>query len=457
MVSEENTGAAVGTTEMSETTGTLIPQYSPLKTIHIKNFKNLENVIIDFTQSPIVALEGLNEAGKSSVIDALAVVAYNAYENAQKGFIKLGTPGFGIQLTLMDGTVVTRLKRDNVNYYEIKYPNGTSWSTDKLIRGEGVPLEVEKVMGCIRESETKELLHVRTYKDLLLFINTPNSANYKMMYEALKVENISRAIKRGSTEANEIKAWLATASVQRESLVTAMNGIKVLDIEPIVNVKERLRGKVKALELATKAQRLVEHIAECKRALGGYEKVISSGISEIDTVTARLVDNASKRLTGINMMHTAYGKLASADTVDYVDIGVTKLIVRATTNLERNTRLSEEYRKYEAVDDLGEASQSLYTTVRKVKDINERLKGTKAKLEQLSEVEGLKEVGAESVRLGSLSRTVGNKIAVMIENKRSLLGLEEEETDIKGELKDMGATVVTCDKCGNMMIVEVKT
>ena len=35
------------------------------------------------------------------------------------------------------------------------------------------------------EPETKEYLHIRTYEDKLLFVVTPNSTNYKVMYNSI--------------------------------------------------------------------------------------------------------------------------------------------------------------------------------------------------------------------------------------------------------------------------------
>ena len=57
-------------------------QYSPIKSFRLKNFRNLGDVTIDFTESPIIALKGDNEAGKTSVVLGAAVLGLNAnYRN----------------------------------------------------------------------------------------------------------------------------------------------------------------------------------------------------------------------------------------------------------------------------------------------------------------------------------------------------------------------------------------
>ncbi len=56
--------------------------YSPIKKLFIKNFRNLGEVEIDFTQSPIVTLLGENEAGKTSVVKAFATCALHSNPSA---------------------------------------------------------------------------------------------------------------------------------------------------------------------------------------------------------------------------------------------------------------------------------------------------------------------------------------------------------------------------------------
>ena len=53
-------------------------QYSPITKLYIKNFRNIGEATIDFTDSPIVSLIGDNEAGKTSVVKAFAVCALHA-------------------------------------------------------------------------------------------------------------------------------------------------------------------------------------------------------------------------------------------------------------------------------------------------------------------------------------------------------------------------------------------
>ena len=106
--------------------------YSPIKKIYIKNFRNLGEVEIDFTESPIVCLLGENEAGKTSVIKAFSVCALHSTPRDQKDYIRDGTQMFGVKIELQDGSSVTRLKTATVNKYVVEKADGTKWETNKI-------------------------------------------------------------------------------------------------------------------------------------------------------------------------------------------------------------------------------------------------------------------------------------------------------------------------------------
>ena len=137
--------------------------YSPIKKLYIKNFRNLGEVTIDFSESPIVSLIGENESGKTSVVKAFSVCALHSSPRDQKDYIRDGTDGFGVAIELEDNTLITRVKRQSLNWYSLKNPDGTVWNTSK-IEG-GLPPAIQKVLGLIEEPETKEYLQVRTYED----------------------------------------------------------------------------------------------------------------------------------------------------------------------------------------------------------------------------------------------------------------------------------------------------
>lgn len=423
--------------------------YSKLKTMYIKNFKNLGEVEIDFTKSPIIALKGNNDAGKSSVIDAFAVAVYNANETHQKDFIKLGTAGFGVKIVLEDGTEITRLKKPNLNYYEVKHPDGRVWSTDKLIRGEGVPSEVEDAMGCTREPETKEFLHIRTYNDQMLFINTPNSVNYKVMYDALKVENISRAIKNGSTEANELKAWLNNASVQRETLLRTLEGIKIMDIEPVVSVRDRIAKSADNAKKMVSISRLMESIDGCNKALGSYKEVYDTGIDTVDSGLVTVLNNAESSIHNINRSKQELDKYSGVETLETINIDK---VQRLAYVVQLNEDIKHKVEKENFVSQVDNAQEININSIRSLQCAIEIKNGL---VQNQCELEKIGDIGDE-IDLHKISRIneCVNLISKIGKLKELLIESESIESSSKKVLAELGVSIVTCDKCGNDIILD---
>lgn len=216
--------------------------YSPIKRWGIKNFRNLGEVGFEF-DTPIVTLVGDNEAGKTSVVKTFAVLGANGYATEQKDYIRDNTKGFSIECELSDGTTVKRVKTASENAFEILGADGEVYAADKIDRGYGTPVELERVMGMMVEPETKELLQIRTYEDSLLFVLTKSSENYKVMYNALKVGNLTRAITIGNQQANGYRNAIDEYSVKAETLESELESIKDIDIASAV----RLKGEIERL------------------------------------------------------------------------------------------------------------------------------------------------------------------------------------------------------------------
>ena len=121
--------------------------YSPIRKLYIRNFRNLGDVELDFSKSPIITLVGENEAGKTSVIKAFTTCALHANPRDQKDYIRDGTRMFGVSIELENGQRVTRIKEaSGINSYQITDSQGNLvFNTNKL--AEGLPEEVQKIIG----------------------------------------------------------------------------------------------------------------------------------------------------------------------------------------------------------------------------------------------------------------------------------------------------------------------
>ena len=430
----------------------ILYSYSPIKTMRIKNFRNLGDVEISFEDSPIVTLIGENESGKTSVVKAFGVCAAHQSPRYQKYYIRNGTNGFGVAIELEDGTVVSRMKTETANVYRVYKGNEIVWEANKL--ESIVPKAVSDVMGLIEERETKELLQIRTYEDQLLFVITPASTNYRVMYDALKIKNISQAVKVGSAEANELKSKIATAEHSCETLQASLMNIHLFDIGPLLNIRDRLSIDMDVLDRLDKAAQLCDSIASQKQQLGVLNKLVESGIKEIDetlvytlnnvggiveqaselskiarvyreaenladvdTSVIRMLDEATNRLTGLKMLHRESS--VYADVVNALDIDTRELDKLEAVGAIKD-ELDKQYRMLKALD-TSEAS-----------DVNE------AELAQITKID-----------------SVINSYKQIVEAKAYEASLVDYIEKVIAWMKSIGVATTDCPNCGESVIIDL--
>lgn len=262
-------------------------EYSKIRKVRVRNFRCIGDVELDFTKSPIISLVGSNEAGKTSIVKALAVGGMNAYSTRQKKYIKTGTPSFDVDIELEDGSTVQRHKTATINRLTVyNAKTDKKFETDKIDRGEGQPQALQEVMGLVEEPDTKEFLQIRTYEDNLLFVTTPTSTNYKVFYEALKVSNLTNAIKRGNTEALTLKNTLAQKNTELSYIKRQLEGVVDIDTESLQKVYTKLQ----------KAEKVVSKLEQA-RCLSGYKMPVKaldtmSQVSTVDKSQCRLITKA---------------------------------------------------------------------------------------------------------------------------------------------------------------------
>lgn len=297
--------------------------YKQLTSISIKDFRNLGDVNIDFTKSPIVCLKGGNEAGKSSVVIALKTLGSNLSSRQYKEYIRTGTDGWIVMLYTDDGTAVYRKKTATKQIYGMyKFINGKYelvWSIDKLDEN-AVPPEVQSVVGFTTEPETKELLNVRTYEDQMLFVETSGGSNYKVMYNALKIDNLTKAIKAGNGES---KIYRQEVEQAENSVVTCkeqLRKIRTIDISALSKIRERLQKEsvvVKLLEKAISAQKLIKSAELELKAIMEIEK-----LPKIDEYLYSKLDSAYHTYVNIRTVDGRQESLEKLRNLSLVDIAV---------------------------------------------------------------------------------------------------------------------------------------
>lgn len=425
--------------------------YSPIKKIYVKNFRNIGEVEIDFTESPIVSLIGENEAGKTSVVKAFAVAALHAYSRDQKGFIRDGTNGFGVCIELADGSKVTRLKTSTLNKYTVEKPNGEVWDTNKI--DAGLPVEVQSLMGLIEEPETKEFLQIRTYEDKLLFVVTPASTNYKVMYDALKVDQLTRAIKIGNREANDLKASLSDIDASVRTLSDNLRTIKTIDLEPVINIKDRITKEVTRLKKVSKAKEIKANIDKSINSLGAISLIDTEGLSQLDLVRVeKLVgaDRVLKNLEKLGRYSNNYSKLNTLDTIDITTLVKMDKLLKRKMEIEKDAEKVKIYKELESLGGISEYTGKALQNALNVKKKLDKL----LKLDNALDASGAKLV--EQADFDRVNRS--SRVMSLVERNNMLYNALNETNDtinqINDYLKRVGAAVSNCPKCGETVVME---
>ena len=431
--------------------------YSPIKQVYIKNFRNLGEVTIDFKDSPIVSLIGENEQGKTSVVKAIAVCAMHATPRDQKDYIRDGTKGFGVAIELEDGTQVVRMKMATANSYRVTYPKGPdgnpikpTWEAAKL--SNDLPQAVQDVMGMIEEPETKEFLHIRTYEDQLLFVTTASSTNYKVMYNALKISQLVDAIKLGSKEANALKTSINQKEIQAETLDTQAKSLKIYDLEPLQNIRDRLKNEVAQLNKLDRALELKKKIEVQTREVGELSKL--SSIPEISITLVMSLDKAYRVLDNLKELGSMYRTYSLADSLEEIDLNSYYNIYNAHVRYESLKNSEEQSRNYIAVNSLSEINVNEVSNLQRAIALQRKIEADMNKLQTL---DISRAIGVSDSDLTVYNRTY-KALGLMQRNKQ----LEDAKVQIDNYcdavikwMKDIGVATETCPKCGETIVIDL--
>lgn len=471
-------------------------KYSPISKIYIQDFRNLGNVAIDWTKSPIVVLTGENEAGKTSVIKAFTVLALHATPNAQSGYIRDGQKQFGVACDLADGTRIIRVKQrpggfGTVNNYSITYPDGKKWAINKL--SDGLPKPVSDLMGMIVEPDTGEYLQVRTYEDKLLFAVTPFSTNYKVMYNALKVEQLTKAIKLGSDEVNRLKREIESTETSILTLRDQAREIKVLDTETLVNIKDRLKDELNTLDKIEKLKSLIDNVDRAEDQLGALALIDKFGLRSIDEIHCLRVLNIAKALDNIKKAEDQLGslKLITDNNLHGIDEMLASNLKNASRLIENSTKLKNKLSKVSAVSTIHEIDLSQLNQIEKVINKKAYIERKLSDSHGLALVNELQEIsGTDMVRLDKLSNLyqlinnvkqkesklkiidtseykeisidylekfdkIRNYLADSNEKQQTVNKIKDFLEQANNWLKQQGIAVETCPNCGETVIFDL--
>ena len=427
--------------------------YSPIKTIQVKNFRNIGEATIDFTDSPIISLIGENESGKTSIVKAFGVCAMHADPRSQKDYIRDGTNGFGVAIELEDGTQVIRIKQANANRYTVRKADGTVvWDASKLENE--VPKAVQDVMGLIEEPETKEFLHIRTYEDQLLFVVTPASTNYKVMYDALKISQITKAIKAGSTEANSLKSTINETDTSILTLRRSLSAIKTFDIEPLLNVRNKLQSEMQAMDKMDRVVSLLDEIDAKRKQLGALELLDRHDIKQIDTaeiVRLNAIDRLLDSIDSMKKLESAYSDLSSAEAIDV------SMIMKMNNACDKIDSIEQMKAKSKSLVDLSKVEQISEVVVMDFARIDvlfDSIESLQRRSEIYSQLQASAIDSSEIVSIKKIDQAL-SLIDHIGASKKTLVEYDAYTEGVINWMKSIGVSATSCPKCGESIILDI--
>lgn len=428
--------------------------YSPIHKLYIRNFRNLGDVELDFSQSPIIALVGENEAGKTSVIKAFATCALHANPRDQKDYIRDGTKMFGVSIELENGQRVTRIKEANgINSYQITDTQGNLiWNTNKL--SEGLPDEVQKLIGLIAEPETNEFLHIRTYEDKLLFVVTPNSTNYKVMYNALKVEQLTKAIKLGSGEVNTLKSAINNNDASISTLQNQLKSLTVVDTESLISVKDRLTEQMTMLDKLEHAKTLLDRVNQCEIQLGALALIDKFKLDSINEVLANKLASTSRLLNRNYEIANLLNRLNNVSNLDEIDCSVVNRLYNILSKKEMLASKVAEAGALVQVSDISEISEINVMQLNKAVNLIDKLNKL---TEQLStvDVKDCSEIEQHTIdSLDKLQKIEAFKSRIDTDTNQ-LQQINTYIAQVQDYMKQCGVAVETCPNCGSDVIIDI--
>ena len=428
--------------------------YSPIHKLYVKNFRNIGEVEIDFSESPIVTLVGENEAGKTSVIKAFATCALHANPREQKDCIRDGTKMFGVAIDLKDGTRIVRMKEaTGLNSYQVLGTDGKLvWSTNKIT--DGLPIEVQNVMGLIAEPETGEFLHIRTYEDKLLFVVTPNSTNYKVMYNALKVEQLTKAIKLGSTEVNTLKSQINNNEISMQTLQGQLKSIQIVDVEPLVNVKNRLIEQIAYLDKLEHIIKLNRKVEECERQLGALALLDKFKLDYVNEVVANKLNTANRLLNRNIEINNLWKNISEVNSLAEIDCSV---VNKLSNVINKQNLLNDKIKDAGALVQLSEISEISELNVMQLNKLHTLIINNNNLKDKLSKIDltGCTEIDDVTINSITKLQRVSTLYDSISSKSSELAQINTYIEQIHDYMKQCGVAVETCPKCGEAVIFDV--
>ena len=311
----------------------------------------------------------------------------------------------------------------------------------------------KKVLGLIEEPETKEYLQVRTYEDQLLFVVTPASTNYKVMYDALKVDQLTRAIKTGSKEANSLKSEIDNNEYGIATLTQNLRQIRIVDITHLINIKHRIENEVKSLEAIEEIASLNEELVRRAQEDKLFAKI--QNLDSISEVEITKILNIQRSVSSVQRNNHLLEKYREADNLQEIDCSLVDKLQRAAEKASKVGDLEKSVHAFGNLDALSEISIESLNKFNRISYLVQKCRKASIMLNKL-DVFSVEEISQEDLE-------VCNKIKRMIalKDRNNQLEAAIKQIDnyckqVSDYLKSLGVAVEICPRCGESVVVDLE-
>lgn len=432
-------------------------EYSKIASMQVKNFRSVGDITIKFDESPIIALVGDNESGKTSLVKAFVVGGMNGLASKQKAYIKDGTKGFGVQIRLEDDTCITRIKTSASNTLTIERPGQEPWQATKIDRGYGTPAELQAVMGLVEEPETKEYLQVRTYEDQLLFVITSGSTNYKVMYDALKVDQLTKAIKLGNEEANTLRRQLDRNSMLIEEYTYSMRQLRIVDISAAKAIRERIQKQMAVLnkmEQAVRLNRELQSLEEQHELIGLLKE-----LKGIDEETVKTFDRTISLYRDTLRDEKEQELLLKVVELEQISTGSLEKMERALSLEKETERIKSSSKVYGDLDKVSEIdiqTMSMLDNLERALNYKSNIEENERVLKVYGSVQSAEEIKQDDLKVLDRIASIISLRDEVFKNHSELQVFAGEITRLTKQLEESGAVVADCPRCGETIVVDAR-
>lgn len=426
-------------------------KYEPIESLALRNFRKIKEATIDFTQSPIVVIIGANGIGKSAFSFGAKALGSNVQAKKYKNYIRSKQTEWEA-LFVTKSHIVHRIKSktgQRIALYQ-RMEDGSSktlYSIDKM-DGSNFPPEVDAITGYYFEPETKQLLTVRTYKDQLIFVDTPTSINYKVVYDALKVESFSQGSQYGVKEVNKFEGKQRELTSEIATRNEQLRKLRVVDVEPLLKIRMALQTRLKALDVV---EQLKNAVAERNKLL--LEASYLQELSKLQPVSTDMVSSLNR---GLNIVY----ELKQLRSEEKLNLEVAKLRLADDKALSVLETLSTAIKQRAELDTQG---MQLIRAIAPVSNESIRvlsgLKTLKELCGQVAVLQSSTDTSVLELRVYNVSileklQMLGTCLSDKTKAQQAVKKYQKQAEELHKKLHECGALTGTCPKCGELVIIE---